>query len=69
MKTIDLSGVEKWREYDFNGRVYRITQPRSVTYQPGGTTHRVVDDIGIVHVVPAPGEEGCVLRFDGTIIA
>lgn len=52
---------EQWREYDFQGRVYRITNPQSLAI--GRTTHRVVDEFGIVHCVPAPGKDGCVLRW------
>ncbi len=52
---------EKAREYDFGGRVYRIENP--VTLYIGSTTHRVVDDKGTVHCVPAPGYQGCALRW------
>lgn len=54
---------EKWREYSFNGRTYRITRPISLFYRSGGTTHRVVDSEGVVHCVPAPGTGDCVLRW------
>ena len=54
---------ELWREYDWDGRVYRINKPQFVYIRPGGTTHRVVDNCGIVHCVPAPGQMGCVLRW------
>lgn len=53
--------TEVWREYDFGGRVYRIVGP--VTLYIGSTTHRVVDGDNIVHCVPAPGVNGCVLRW------
>ena len=59
---LDISD-EEWREYDFGGRVYRIESPQSLYYRNGGTTHRVVDLWGIVHCVPAPGTDGCVLRW------
>jgi hypothetical protein len=55
--------AEEWREYDFTGRVYRIENPVSFFYRPGGSTHRVLDTAGIVHCVPAPGRDGCVLRW------
>lgn len=58
----DISS-EAWREYDFGGRIYRIEQPMDLYMRPGGTTHRVVDDKGIVHCVPAPGYLGCALRW------
>jgi hypothetical protein len=58
----DLSS-ELWREYDFGGRVYRICAPITLYLRDGGTTHRVVDDAGTVHCVPAPGRYGCALRW------
>jgi len=64
----DLTGTEEWREYDFEGRVYRINKPVSVAYRPGGTTHRVTDEEGVIHCVPAPGLFGCVLRFKGALV-
>lgn len=69
MKKIDVSGVEEWREYDFAERVYRIYSPCSVEFRDGGETHRVTDSDGIVHCVPAPGRQGCVLRWKGPVIA
>lgn len=58
----DIS-CEVSREYDFGGRVYKIENPYVLYFRPGGTTHRVVDSNGIVHCVPAPGFNGCVLRW------
>jgi hypothetical protein len=69
LKKIDLTGVEEWREYDFEGRVYRIERPISVEFRTGSTTHRVTDPEGTVHCVPAPGHQGCVLRWKGAVIA
>jgi hypothetical protein len=66
---INLEGVEEWREYDFSGRIYRIENPVTVQFRPGGVTHRVTDSTGIVHIVPAPGVAGCVLRFRGDVVA
>ncbi len=60
MEPKDLSD-ELWREYDFGGRAYRIENPKSLYV--GTTTHRVVDAENTVHCVPAPGKEGCVLRW------
>lgn len=57
---------EQYREYDFGGRVYRIENPTKVYFRVGGTTHRVVAGRGkntIVHCVPAPGVNGCILRW------
>lgn len=69
LSEINVSGVEEWREYDFGGRVYRIEKPQTVYYRPGGSTHRVTDAEGIVHCVPAPGQNGCVLRWKGPVVA
>lgn len=69
LRKIDVKGVEEWREYDFDGRVYRIENPASVEFREGSTTHRVTDAAGIVHCVPAPGQQGCVLRWKGAVIA
>lgn len=65
--THDLTGTEEWREYDFGGRTYRIDNPKSVSFRPGGTTHRVVDSDDVVHCVPAPGQGDCVLRWKGEV--
>lgn len=67
--SIDVADVEQWREYDFGGRVYRIDAPAKVEFRAGGETHRVTDDSGVVHCVPAPGHLGCVLRWAGPVIA
>jgi hypothetical protein len=66
---IDVGGIEEWREYDFSGRVYRIDNPISVQFRPGGETHRITTTGGIVHCVPAPGIRGCVLRWKGAVVA
>lgn len=58
----DLSS-EKWCEYDFDVRTYRIDNPVKLIMRDGGTTHRVIDSEGIVHCLPAPGNKGCVLRW------
>lgn len=65
LKPSDISD-ELWREYDFGvygQRVYRIDNPTQLYMRLGGSTHRVVDDKGVVHCVPAPGQFGCVLRW------
>jgi hypothetical protein len=59
---LDISD-EKWREYDFNGRTYRIEGPVELYLRVGGTTHRVVDRNGVTHCVPMPGVGDCVLRW------
>lgn len=57
-----ILGTEIWREYDFGGRKYRIDLPEQVR-KIDEETHQVVDSEGIVHCVPAPGHNGCVLRW------
>jgi hypothetical protein len=58
----DMTFLE-WCEYDLgDGRVYRINDPKELVYRKGGSTHRVVDSKGIVHIVPGPGYRGCVVR-------
>ena len=69
LRAIELAGIEDWREYDFQGRVYRIDRPAKVEFRSGGETHRVTDPEGVVHCVPAPGQHGCVLRWRGKVIA
>lgn len=58
---------EEWREYEWgqpNARTtYRIGSPVTLFMRKGGTTHRVLDADGIVHLIPAPGQQGCVLRW------
>jgi hypothetical protein len=65
IKRYDLDDYE-YRDYDFEGRVYRIDKPVAFFWAPGHTTHRVLDANGVVHIVPAPGERGCVLRYRKT---
>jgi len=60
---------ELYREYDFEGRVYRINNPVRLYLRDGGTTHRVVDSIGVVHCVPTVGERGCALRWKNQEVA
>lgn len=62
MNQFDLT-AELWREYEFGGRIYRINNPKSLHCRPGGTTHRVIGDDGLVHCIPGPGHFGCVLRW------
>ncbi len=62
LQEFDLT-PELWREYDFVGRVYRIDNPKTLFFRQGGTTHRIVDSAGIVHCLPVPGVNGCVLRW------
>lgn len=62
MKSYDISN-EEWREYDFHGRVYRILKPVKLFWESGHTMHRVLDVLGVVHCVLAPGFDDCVLRW------
>lgn len=66
LKTGDLSD-EAWREYDmetdFGRRVYRIENPKTLHFRVGGSTHRIVDQAGVVHLVPGPGYRNCVIRW------
>lgn len=74
MREFDISD-ELYREYDFGDRVYRINDPkvlilyfRTGPFTPRGfgqqgDCHRIVDIKGVVHCVPRPGIDGCVLRW------
>ena len=71
MERKDISN-EEYREYDFISpsglaRVYRIDKPKALYV--GNTTHRVIDSDGVAHCVPAPGHQGCILRWkqDGEV--
>jgi len=52
---------EEWREYEFKGVIYRIVDP--VALWVGSTTHRIIDEQGVIHCVPAVGYHGCILRW------
>lgn len=69
---------EDWREYEWDevrqnqlGRfertgsrvTYRIKSPKTLVIRPGGSTHRIVDSIGVAHCVPAVGLLGCIIRW------
>lgn len=63
---------EAWREYvwkkDGIQHVYRIESPKTLVlkkYPDGrpGSTHRVIDFSDVVHIVPAIGQLGCVVRY------
>lgn len=51
----DIS-CERYREYDFGDRVYRIENPIGLYLRAGGTTHRIVDKDGTSHCAPFPGK-------------
>lgn len=52
---LDLSD-EAYREYEVlgTGLTYRISDPISLWYRDGGSTHRVLDSTGVVHCVAYP---------------
>ena len=60
---------EEWREYawvdEFGRRVhrFRVENPVALFLRPNGTTHRIQDAQGVIHCVPAPGQQGCVLSW------
>lgn len=62
----DLTG-EATRIYEFGTGVnrysYVIPRPKTLVYRAQGTTHRVTDHEGVVHCVPAPGHQACVLMW------
>lgn len=58
---VDLSS-EKWREYDFGNRTYKIVSPKKLYCRLDGNTHHIIDSLGIEHTVPSPGFNGCILR-------
>lgn len=67
--------AEEWREYEWTDpatkarTTYRINSPaRVVIPRRGASTHRVIDKDGILHVVPAVGAHGCVIRCCGPLI-
>lgn len=61
LKLSDIS-CERYREYDFVDRVYRINNPIALYFRPGGSTHRIVDVDGTSHCVAFPGKS-TVLRW------
>lgn len=58
----DLS-AELYREYDFDGRTYQIFNPKALYYRPAGSTHRILDQQGVIHCVPFGRGTGSVLRW------
>lgn len=67
MKEFDLR-KEKEREYEFtdihgNVIVYKIDSPVKLVLSNSGTSHRIVDSKGIIHLVPSPSKYGCILRW------
>lgn len=66
---------EVWREYEFGPLgariIYLITEPLELARL--GDFHAVLDKQGVVHVLPVPGVDGCVIRIrpknDGEIVA
>lgn len=58
---------EDVRCYEFGTGVDRyrhlIRSPQTLVYRHGGSTHRVIDADGVVHCIPAPGHQACVLTW------
>lgn len=55
--------AEAYREYAFDGTVYRIDNPKALYYRKAGSTHRILDGNGVVHCVPFGKGTGSVLRW------
>lgn len=57
---------EVWREYEFGPQdarvIYSISEPVELARYPTGTLHAVLDRQGVIHILPAPGVDGCVVR-------
>ena len=58
---------EEWREYEFfnsHGKfiIYRILNPQTLFIREGGSTHRILDSLGIVHCLSGMSS-GTVLRW------
>ena len=66
MKSYDIS-KEMWREYKWvdpitgNFCSHRIENPKSLFYEKGHTTHRIVDSFNVAHCIPAVGYFGCIV--------
>jgi hypothetical protein len=73
LTSIKLAGIEKWRKYEWmdGDREYEITfeKPKMVQFYKGGTTHRVQSQDDIWYLVPSVGHMGCVISFEGTVVA
>lgn len=58
---------EATRYYTFgtgpNRYQHTIIGPKTLVFRAGGSTHRVIDADGVVHCVPAPGHQACVLTW------
>lgn len=55
--------AEKVRIYDFEGRVYEIHNPVTLFLAPNAKFHRILDKNGMMHLCPAPGTNGCVIKW------
>lgn len=66
MKALDIS-TEEWRLYSWIDPVsmqsvsHGIDKPQRLYI--GRSTHRVVDSVGITHLVPSIGQLGCAVTF------
>ena len=54
---------EEWREVQTPFMSYRINHPVTLIIRKGGSTHRVVDEDGVVHCYASPETGRTVLRW------
>lgn len=54
---------ELYREVATPDGVYRIDSPVALFVRKGGTTLRILDAAGMVHLVPGPGYRGAAHRW------
>lgn len=54
---------EEWREVQTVWGTYRIDSPVTLILRKGGSTHRVVDEQGVVHCYAAPETGNSILRW------
>jgi len=47
----------------FCNHVYHIDDPQTMWFRPGGSTIRILDKTGMVHLVPGPGYLGAIHRW------
>ena len=56
--TISDISHEMWREYEYNGHVFRVDQPVALILRVGSTGHRIVDTENDAHYFPGPSTLG-----------
>jgi hypothetical protein len=64
----DLHDQVAYLDFEFGPETHRATwvvrMPVSIFVPDDGRTWRVLDQHGVVHVLPAPGYLGCVVRYE-----